>query len=214
MGGRFLAGASVCECAVSGCRSLKPANDNRMRASFFSCVAALVGVVAFVGPLAAKASPRPQAASRRYQIKGVVKDESGAVVTGAQVTLYAGSYQVDQPTGPDGRFDFSNVPAPNGRLAVNATGFAAVERVWRMGARQQSLSLVIVLRPAAEAQQVTVTATRMETPLSQTTADVRVLTQSEIAATPALTIDGVLQQVPGFTLFRRTGSRVANPTKC
>src|ERR671929_131193 len=31
-------------------------------------------------------------------------------------------------------------------------------------------------------------------------------------STSAATLDDALRQVPGFTLFRRTGSRVANPT--
>ncbi len=161
--------------------------------------------------LAATGPARPQAANRRYRVEGVVKDQSGAAVPGAQVTLGAAGYQADQPTGPDGRFNFSDVPSPGGTLKVGAKGFEPVEKHWSVPA-QESLLLEIVLRPAALSQEVTVTATRMRTPLSETTADVQVLTQPELAATPALTLDSALQQVPGFTLFRRTGSRVANPT--
>jgi outer membrane receptor protein involved in Fe transport len=180
-----------------------------MKAALLHCC--VIGLVGFALP-AVKASPRPQAANRRYRIEGVVRDQSGAAVTGAQVILRTRGHQADQPTGPDGRFDFSGVAAPSGKLEVSAKGFASAEKDWKVGRGRESLSLFIVLRPAAMAQEVTVTATRMETPLSQTTADVRVLTQPEITATPALTLDGALQQVPGFTLFRRTGSRVANPT--
>ncbi|HXH50973.1 MAG TPA: TonB-dependent receptor [Terriglobia bacterium] len=183
-----------------------------MKSSFLNYFATSVVLIAFTGLLAAKASPRPQSAKHRYQIEGVVKDESGAVVTGAQVTLRTGGYEAYQPTGADGRFDFGEVPSPNGKLKVSAKGFATAEKEWRIGRGKDELSLIIVLSPAALAQEVTVTATRMETPLSETTADVRILTEHEVAATPALTLDGALQQVPGFTLFRRTGSRVANPT--
>ena len=35
---------------------------------------------------------------------------------------------------------------------------------------------------------------------------------ARVTATPALTVDDALRQVPGFSLFRRSGSRVANPT--
>jgi outer membrane receptor protein involved in Fe transport len=160
--------------------------------------------------MAAKA--RPQMAGGGYHVQGVVKDPSGAVVTRAQVILRTGGYETNKPTSADGRFDFADVPAPDGRLIVSASGFAPIEKEWKVGAGEQVLSLEIVLSPAPLAQEVTVTATRMQTPLSQTTADVRVLTHQEVTATPALTLDGVLQQVPGFTLFRRTGSRVANPT--
>ena len=59
---------------------------------------------------------------------------------------------------------------------------------------------------------ITVTATRTETRLSDTPSSVVVLSKETLAATAAATIDDALRQVPGFTLFRRTGSRVANPT--
>ncbi len=175
------------------------------------CVASFVAVAAFSGLLAAKGFPRPQSANPHYRVEGVVRDQSGAAVAGAQVVLRSGGYQSVQRTGPEGRFAFVKVPAPHGQLTISAKGFASIERRWNTGT-QESVSLEIVLRPAALAQQVTVTATRTQTPLSQTTADVRVLTQKELAATSALTLDGALRQVPGFTLFRRTGSRWANPT--
>lgn len=183
-----------------------------MRSTFLRCAAGLLGAAAFTGVLAAKSLPRPQPARRRFQIQGVVKDPSGAVVKGANVVLTCGGYEADQPTGASGQFNFSKVPAPDGSLKVSAKGFATVKKKWRVGQGKESVFLVIHLRPAALAQQVTVTATRVQTPLSRTTADVRVLTHRELAATSALTLDGALQQVPGFTLFRRTGSRVANPT--
>ena len=176
------------------------------------CIAGLAAWMALAGTRAATAAPRPQSAKRLYRVKGVVKDSSGAVVKGAQASLRAGGYVVDQPTGGDGRFDFGQVPAASGELTVSAKGFASIKREWKTGNGEKNLFLVIVLKPAALAQEVTVTATRMQTPLSETTADVRVLTQDEVTATPALTLDGILQQVPGFTLFRRTGSLVANPT--
>src|SRR5438045_3335101 len=59
---------------------------------------------------------------------------------------------------------------------------------------------------------ITVTATRTETRLSDTPASVVVLSAKDLAATPAATVDDALRQVPGCTLFRRSGSRTANPT--
>ncbi|HUY14011.1 MAG TPA: TonB-dependent receptor [Terriglobia bacterium] len=56
------------------------------------------------------------------------------------------------------------------------------------------------------------TATRTQTPASQTAESVVTLSRNELQATSALTLDGALRQVPGFTLYRRLGSRVANPT--
>lgn len=62
------------------------------------------------------------------------------------------------------------------------------------------------------ADEVTVTATRTEQRLGETAASVVVLSSEELAATAAPTVDDALRQVPGFSLFRRAGSRFANPT--
>jgi outer membrane receptor protein involved in Fe transport len=62
------------------------------------------------------------------------------------------------------------------------------------------------------AEEITVTATRTEQRLGETAASVVVLSSEEIETAAAPAIDDVLRQVPGFTLFRRSGSRFANPT--
>ncbi|HEX9669365.1 MAG TPA: TonB-dependent receptor, partial [Thermoanaerobaculia bacterium] len=70
-------------------------------------------------------------------------------------------------------------------------------------------------RPAAVrtiADEITVTATRTPTRLGETAASVTVLSADELAATAAPALDDALRQVPGFSLFRRSGSRFANPT--
>ena len=59
---------------------------------------------------------------------------------------------------------------------------------------------------------LTVTATRTETRLADTPASVVVLSKETLQASAAPTLDDALRQVAGFSLFRRTGSRVANPT--
>jgi outer membrane receptor protein involved in Fe transport len=60
--------------------------------------------------------------------------------------------------------------------------------------------------------ELTVTATRTERRLGDTAASVAVLSPADLAATAAPTLDDALRQVPGFSLFRRSGSRFANPT--
>ena len=61
-------------------------------------------------------------------------------------------------------------------------------------------------------EEVTVTAGRSASRILDTPARALVLERELLEATPALTVDDALRQVPGFTLFRRSGSRVANPT--
>jgi outer membrane receptor protein involved in Fe transport len=48
--------------------------------------------------------------------------------------------------------------------------------------------------------------------LADTPASVVVVSREALAGTAAATVDDALRQVPGFTLFRRAGSRTANPT--
>lgn len=75
------------------------------------------------------------------------------------------------------------------------------------------LPLLVESAPVATvAEEVTVTATRTERRLGDTAASVAVLSSTVLEATAAGTIDDALRQVPGFSLFRRSGSRFANPT--
>lgn len=66
--------------------------------------------------------------------------------------------------------------------------------------------------PATVTAEITVTAHGVPTPLRETPAAVTVLDAEELEAAVPLALDDVLRQVPGFTLFRRSGSRTANPT--
>src|SRR5689334_20960169 len=68
-----------------------------------------------------------------------------------------------------------------------------------------------VLSPQSS-DSITVTATRTETRLTDTPSSVVILNRDAINVSPATTIDDSLRQIPGFTLFRRSGSRTANPT--
>lgn len=73
-------------------------------------------------------------------------------------------------------------------------------------------ALLAALVLAQVSETITVTATRTETRVADTPASVVVLSRESIETAAAPTLDEALRQVAGFTLFRRTGSRVANPT--
>jgi outer membrane receptor protein involved in Fe transport len=74
------------------------------------------------------------------------------------------------------------------------------------------LAVVFVLAQTVASETITVTATRTETRVADTPSSVVVLSRETLQTTAAPTLDDALRQVAGFTLFRRTGSRVANPT--
>src|SRR5438132_1038149 len=68
-----------------------------------------------------------------------------------------------------------------------------------------------VLSPQSSSS-ITVTAARTTERLADTPASVVILNRQAIAASASPALDDTLRQVPGFTLFRRAGSRTANPT--
>ena len=59
---------------------------------------------------------------------------------------------------------------------------------------------------------VVVTATRTEQRLGEAPASVTVLTREDVRQTAAQSLDDLLRQVPGFSLFRRSSSLVSHPT--
>jgi outer membrane receptor protein involved in Fe transport len=66
--------------------------------------------------------------------------------------------------------------------------------------------------PPAASETIVVTATQTKTRLGDTPTSVVVISREAMQTTAASTTDDALRQVPGFTLFRRSGSRSANPT--
>ncbi len=147
------------------------------------------------------------AAAAQSSLQGVVRDSSGAVVSGAQVTLHAGTFSASATTDAQGKFEFDSVLASSGNVSVSAPGFSETRQDWTAGT-----PLTIVLVPAEVKEQLVVTATRTEARLSELAVSAVALAPDDLDATPALTTDDKLRQIPGFTLFRRSGSRTANPT--
>src|SRR5438132_461926 len=81
------------------------------------------------------------------------------------------------------------------------------------------LGLVAVAPAAAQApddatrlEPVVVTVTRMEQKADEAPASVTVLTRDDIEHSASQTVDDLLRQVPGFSLFRRSSSLVTHPT--
>src|SRR6185369_5771176 len=134
-----------------------------------------------------------------------------APVSSAEVVLTTKTGGSRQITDSEGRFAFPSVQGERGTITVRATGFDSAERRWS-AADKASTSLDVVLIPAPLASEMTVTAERTATRVSDTAASIVVVSAEELATTAALTVDDALRQVPGFSLLRRSGSRTANPT--
>ncbi len=143
-------------------------------------------------------------------VDGVVHDSSGAVIRGAVVKLESGAYRATIQTDDQGRFSFADVPQGSGTAIVTAEGFIAVRKSWDH--ENRALHLEIVLEPASVNEQVVVSAARTEVRLSDTPGSTILLSTTDVTAAPSLRVDDVLREVPGFSLFRRSGSRTANPS--
>src|SRR5579864_2545221 len=151
----------------------------------------------------------PSLANAKVTVDGVVRDSSGNRLKSASVTLKSGSFSVSIRTDPDGRFSFAGVPQTEGTIDVAAQGFMAVHQSWQ-GDGSIAVHLEIVLDPGPAKEVVTVSAARIGVPLSDTPGSTILFSAADVTAIPALRIDDVLRQVPGFSLFRRSGSRTAN----
>jgi outer membrane receptor protein involved in Fe transport len=140
-------------------------------------------------------------------VSGVVRDESGGVVSGAFVIVRnATGVERQTVTGPDGRFTVSSVPAGDKTITALAVGFAE---------NTQPISgsdVEIVLKPATLFETVTVTPTRTEQRLGDVAASINIVDKETIRRSPAIVADDVLRLVPTFSLFRRTSSLSAHPT--
>src|SRR6266480_4706289 len=152
-----------------------------------------------------------QQKSDRQVVEGVVVDQAGDAVAAATVTLSSDSFRTTSHTDNQGHFHLGSIFQEALVLEITAEGFATVRQ--RVNPTTDvSTQLRVVLSPANVTGEVTVTATRTNTRLEETAASIVVLGQKELETTAALTIDDSLRQVPGFSLFRRSGSRTANPT--
>ena len=147
--------------------------------------------------------------AQTVQVEGIVRDPSGAVVAGASVLMRSGSYSASTMTDASGRFVFPNAPSTPGTIEISRQGFRTTTQSWNSGTTP-TIHLEIVLHPASAREQVTVSAARTEVRLSETPGSTVLLSTADVAATPALRVDDVLRQVPGFSLFRRSDSRTAN----
>jgi len=148
-------------------------------------------------------------AAAPVQVTGRVVDPTGAPVA-ATVHSASADGPVVATADAKGAFSLALDPVPADGVVVVADGFAA-ERV-AAAALNAGRAISVVLRPAALRETVTVTAGRRELRGADTPAATTVVTSSELLSAAATTIDDALRFTPGFTLFRRSSSRAANPT--
>ena len=135
------------------------------------------------------------------RIAGVVVDSSGAPVAGAIVAAGAAM----ATTADDGTFVLAD--APDGSdVRVTAPGFATA-----VLPAVDADDVRVTLQPAPLVDTIVVTASRGAVRLATPEATT-VVTSAELLTSAAGSLDDALRNTPGFSLFRRSSSRVANPT--
>lgn len=183
------------------CSNRFPEMRNRT-ASAHSCTGRLQACLVLACVLFVCASVQAQ----ERVISGVVSDSTGAKIAQAEVEFEADGRIVRTRTDESGQFTLVSA-AENGTLTVQSAGFntARIELD-----SQPAGDLQIRLEPASLMERIVVTAGDERIPV--TPASQYAIGRREIALSGALTIDDVLRQAPGFSLFRRSGSLTANPT--
>ncbi len=164
----------------------------------------LVSALLVAPPPASSQTTAPAASPSGAATRGRVTDISGGVVPGADVVVQTRDGQsVTVQTDGEGNFDTST---PALRVRVVSDGFEPAEV-----AVTGDGPVYVVLRPLNFADSVVVTATRGAERLPSA-ASATVITAAELNNMAAGALDDALRATPGFTLFRRSSSRVANPT--
>jgi outer membrane receptor protein involved in Fe transport len=137
-------------------------------------------------------------------ISGTIVDARNQPVAGAQIFEAGGGSggQLLGTTAADGSF---TVPAGSGRVQVISPHFEPTS----VNLDGPSPVHVLLEHPL---ESVTVTAYRSPLASGDSPASTRILTAQHLRQAAGISLDDKLRQVPGFELFRRTSSLVANPT--
>ena len=149
----------------------------------------------------------------QQEVRGTVRDRTGAVIARAQVVLRADGLEFNRITQSDGTFVFTGITAESGSVTISASGFATTNSDWKAG--QNELSITLTLAPVQQSLDVTSTRTSiLPTGVEDVEAqpDAVTVSSARLQQWGALATDDKLRQVPGFSLLRRSGSQTANPT--
>lgn len=154
-------------------------------------------------------------------VRGLVKDQTGAHVTGARVSLfYQGKIVASTVSLADGSFQLLTGKSGRMFLLITASGFRQITTPDFYAGPFDSFERNLVLEPEWVRQSVVVTATGTPTPQPQLAESTTVL--DELALTQNVDLAGSLRQTPGATvmqtgqmgslasLFVRGGNSTAN----
>jgi len=142
------------------------------------------------------------------QIQGTVTDPNGDAIQHAAVEFEANGNTTRTITDLSGNFTVLSA-TPYGTLSISSPGFSST----KIKVTTTSYSFRITLYPAAVMERIVVSAPiTYEERVPVTSVSQFNVGPHELASAGAVTLDDVLRQIPGFSLFRRSGGLTTNPT--
>ncbi len=138
-----------------------------------------------------------------------VMDTDGNAIAGADVRVSYGSRL--KVCAPDDGAYACTVPANTAiSFEIAAKGFRTIRAGFGRDELNGSEYVFVMQVGGVDASVVTIT--RTETQIGDTPESITAINRQRLTATAAPTLDEALRQVPGFSIFRRSSSRNANPT--
>jgi len=147
-------------------------------------------------------------AQQTSSLRGIVLDPNSLPISAVTIEFDSSSGTKKTFTDDQGTFTIADVSA-QGTITARHSGFATVTQT--ISASALANPIEIRLTPAPVLQRIEVSAASDEI-IPAAPASQFVLSPQVINDSGSLALDDVLREAPGFTLFRRSGSLVANPT--
>ncbi len=145
-------------------------------------------------------------------LRGNVLDSKGLPIAQAKVEITLGSSVISNcKTDEQGKFSCKTNFNKSFSITIRADGFSILRQTIT-NIQDFNKDFSFTLEPAAIREDVIITTNRTETLLDETPASVASLSKNDLQTTASPAIDDALRQTVGFSLFRRSNSRNANPT--
>ncbi|MBL8192421.1 MAG: carboxypeptidase regulatory-like domain-containing protein, partial [Blastocatellia bacterium] len=138
------------------------------------------------------------AQTNTFSFTGRVIDESGAAINGARIALRQKSsgFEREVVSDGDGQFRFDGLVNGDYKISVSNTGFSTNVNELVI---EQNINKEIILQAGTITDKVTITATRTESSLLDTTAAVTVIDSKVLAERNLNSIGDIFRQLPGTT---------------
>lgn len=143
----------------------------------------------------------PTLSAHAVVVRGRVSNQLGSGVSGAQVQLLLGRNVIATAvSGPDGEYELRSSEAGRFLLLTTSPGFATTPSQSFYGGRLDLVEQDIALRVSERQDEITVTATGLPTPLSQTSSSVSLIRPE--ALWPRYSISEELRLQPGVAVVQ------------